>query len=153
MKTIKGDLIKLADEGNFDIIIHGCNCFCTMGGGIARSIADKWYDVYEADKETELGDKNKLGSYTKAEIKNSVGGTFTVINAYTQFGFSMGGDVFEYDALKQALVGVRDEFDKCRIGLPMIGAGLAGGDWGRIEGIIKEVLDDKFDVTIVVYGG
>lgn len=34
-KEIKGDLIKLALEGEFDVIAHGCNCFCTMGAGIA----------------------------------------------------------------------------------------------------------------------
>ncbi len=32
---IKGDLIELAKQGNFDVIAHGCNCFCTMGAGIA----------------------------------------------------------------------------------------------------------------------
>lgn len=35
MKTIKGDLIQLALANEFDVIIHGCNCFCTMGKGIA----------------------------------------------------------------------------------------------------------------------
>ena len=35
IKYIKGDLIKLAQKGKFDIIAHGCNCFCTMGAGIA----------------------------------------------------------------------------------------------------------------------
>ena len=38
MKIIKGDLIKLALQGEFDVIVHGCNCFCTMGAGIAKSI-------------------------------------------------------------------------------------------------------------------
>mgnify|MGYP001795501660 FL=1 len=38
MKTIKGDLVKLAIKGEFDLIIHGCNCFCTMGAGIAKTI-------------------------------------------------------------------------------------------------------------------
>jgi O-acetyl-ADP-ribose deacetylase (regulator of RNase III) len=31
MKVIKGDLIQLAKDGKFDLIVHGCNCFCTMG--------------------------------------------------------------------------------------------------------------------------
>jgi O-acetyl-ADP-ribose deacetylase (regulator of RNase III) len=34
-QEIKGDLIELAKQGNFDVIAHGCNCFCTMGAGIA----------------------------------------------------------------------------------------------------------------------
>ena len=35
MNIVKGDLIKSAKEGQFDVIIHGCNCFNTMGAGIA----------------------------------------------------------------------------------------------------------------------
>ena len=31
MKYIDGDLFKLAEQGEFDIVIHGANCFCTMG--------------------------------------------------------------------------------------------------------------------------
>ena len=38
MKTIKGDLIKLAQDGEFDVIVHGCNCMCTMSAGIAKQI-------------------------------------------------------------------------------------------------------------------
>ena len=38
------------------------------------------------------------------------------------------------------------------IGLPKIGAGLAGGDWERIKGIIQKELKDC-EVTIVIYDG
>ena len=38
MKIIQGDLLQLAKQGDFDVIIQGCNCFCTMGAGIAKSI-------------------------------------------------------------------------------------------------------------------
>lgn len=36
MKTIQGNFIHLAQNGEFDLIVHGCNCFCTMGAGIAK---------------------------------------------------------------------------------------------------------------------
>ena len=39
VNVIKGDLIKLALEGKFDVIGHGCNCFCSMGAGIAVPMA------------------------------------------------------------------------------------------------------------------
>ena len=38
MKTVKGDLIKLALEGKFDLITHGCNSQCVMGKGIALPV-------------------------------------------------------------------------------------------------------------------
>ena len=31
MKEVFGDLIELALVGKFDVIVHGCNCFSTMG--------------------------------------------------------------------------------------------------------------------------
>jgi O-acetyl-ADP-ribose deacetylase (regulator of RNase III) len=31
MKTIAGDLIKMAKNNEFDVIVHGCNCFTSMG--------------------------------------------------------------------------------------------------------------------------
>lgn len=34
-EEIEGDLIALAKQGLFDVIAHGCNCFCTMRAGIA----------------------------------------------------------------------------------------------------------------------
>lgn len=43
MKYILGDLIQLADHGHFDIIVHGCNAFCTMGGG---SFISKLVNIY-----------------------------------------------------------------------------------------------------------
>ena len=43
MKTVKGDLIHLALAGEFDVIVHGCNCYCTMGVGIAKTIKQKFH--------------------------------------------------------------------------------------------------------------
>lgn len=40
MKVLHGDLISLALAGHFEAIVHGCNCFCTMGAGIAKAIRD-----------------------------------------------------------------------------------------------------------------
>jgi O-acetyl-ADP-ribose deacetylase (regulator of RNase III) len=55
MKKVKGDLIKLAKEGAFDLIIHGCNCFGTMGAGIARTIKSQFPVAYTADLDTKKG--------------------------------------------------------------------------------------------------
>ena len=38
-QEIDGDLIRLAKQGTFDVITHGCNCFCQMGAGIAPQMA------------------------------------------------------------------------------------------------------------------
>lgn len=162
MKTIKGDLIKLAEEGEFDMIIHGCNCFHAMGGGIARQLADKYPQVLKADKQTEYGDPEKLGYFSVAYVEVN-GHTFSVINLYTQYKWSSGSDVFEYDHFQLYLKKIAHFLNgfptslftpKFRIGFPMIGAGLAGGDWSRISKMIEKFSEDVAsyaDVTVVEY--
>lgn len=159
MKTVKGDLIKLAEQGEFDVIVHGANCFHCMGGGIAKQLADKYPQVEEADMQTEFGDRNKLGSYSVATIE--VNDTlFVVLNAYTQYKWSSGSDVFEYDAFQKFLdkiylyIQTYKAGGKLSIGFPMIGAGLAGGDWSRISKMIEEFSEEVKDfaeVTVVEY--
>jgi hypothetical protein len=66
MKVIKGDLLQMAEDDEFDAIVHGCNCFNAMGKGIALSIKNRWPEVYAADCKTTKGGRNKLGTYSFA---------------------------------------------------------------------------------------
>ena len=96
---IKGDLIKLAIKGDFDVIIHGCNCFCTMGAGIAKSIKTAFPEAYKADLETLKGDKEKLGNFSAANIKRN-GQEITIVNAYTQYHYGGPGIKVDYSAIQ-----------------------------------------------------
>lgn len=147
MKTVEGDLIKLALEGKFDIIIHGCNCFCTMGAGIAKSFKSEFPEAFKADLTTEKGDKSKLGSFTHATTIRS-GHAITVINAYTQFNYNGKGIKADYDAIRNVFKELKLKFSGKRFGFPLIGAGLAGGDWKVISEIISEELQGE-DFTLV----
>ncbi len=149
MKTIKGDLIKLALEGKFDIIIHGCNCFCTMGAGIAKAIKSEFPEAFKADQITEKGDKSKLGIFTQATTTRS-GHPITVINAYTQFNYRGKGIKADYDAIRKIFKKLKSEFPGKRFGFPLIGAGLAGGDWKVISEIISEELQGE-NYTLVKF--
>ena len=40
LNYVVGDLVKDAD--NYDVIGHGCNCFCAMGAGIALGVKRKF---------------------------------------------------------------------------------------------------------------
>ncbi len=149
MKSIEGDLIKLASQGHFDVIIHGCNCFCTMGAGIAKAIRDQCPAAYEADLATEQGSREKLGSYSSAEV--TIGGLrLIVVNAYTQFNYRGAEVKADYDAIRKVFRKIKADFGEKRIGYPMLGAGLAGGDWDTISSIIDEELDGE-DHTLVVF--
>lgn len=150
MKNIlKGDLIHLALAGRFDIIIHGCNCFCTMGAGIARRIRDAFPEAYQADLETGMGDRKKLGTYSLARIEQN-DTMLTIVNGYTQYDFSGQGVLVDYDAVRQLFARMKKDFPNQRIGYPKIGAGLAKGNWKRISDIIDTELQGE-DHTLVVY--
>jgi O-acetyl-ADP-ribose deacetylase (regulator of RNase III) len=69
MTVITGDLLKLALEGRFDVIVHGCNCQCAMGKGIALSIKNEFPEAYQADQQTSKGGRAKLGTITFATIE------------------------------------------------------------------------------------
>lgn len=140
MKTIKGDILKLSDQ--FDVIIHGCNCWCKMGNGIALQIKNIFPEAYEADLQTVRGDASKLGTYSKAQI-----GDLTIVNAYTQFNW---GRDLKLDALRRCFRAIKSDFAGKRIAYPKIGAGLAGGDWNVISAIICEELEGE-DHTFVEY--
>lgn len=191
---IDGDLIKLALSGKFDVIAHGCNCFCTMGAGIAPQMAAAFgcdefdkeltsYTDYDEDGDPYVvetdnkGDINKLGNidwehqylwfkHPKAKDglavsmgHKSVGQPdvqdIIVVNAYTQYMYGRNhadgvSNPFDYEAFTMCMRKMNQVFKGKHIGMPKIGAGLAGGNWNRIEHIINVELKDC-QVTVVNY--
>lgn len=148
MKTVTGDLLELAQSGAFDVIVHGCNCFHTMGAGIARPISQLFPEALRADKETCYGEREKLGTISTASIiRGDI--SFHVVNAYTQFDYRGAGPKVDYQAVKTCFEAIAQQFPKARIGYPMIGAGLAGGDWTLISSDINAALEG-LDHTLVV---
>ena len=155
LKHKKGNLLDLAEAGEFDVVIQGCNCFNTMGGGIAREIRERYPLVASVDMETVKGDYNKLGTWTGCAVVTP-DYAFEVINAYTQYNMSRGEDVFEYVAFELILQKLIYVYGDKRIGLPYIGMGLAGGDketiLSMIEAFAYGVAQKGGSVTLVEFG-
>lgn len=151
LKHTKGNLLDMAENGDFDIIVQGCNCFNTMGGGIAREIRERYPMAATVDDETLKGDYNKLGNYTTAFT-----GKFLIVNAYTQFNMSQGDDVFEYGAFQLILEKLAFAFPGKRMGLPYIGMGLAGGESDTIipmiEWFAERIALEGGSATLVEFG-
>lgn len=152
MKEIKGNLITLAKNGEFDIIGHGCNMRGVMGAGLALQIKKeipKAYKAYMADKQNYA-----LGSYSKAEVTFNEN-KFVVLNIYSQMftGKPLDKkDTFEirYQAIETAFKKIDQDFQNQHIGVPQIGAGLAGLDWNIVKNIITTVSKNN-DITFVYY--
>jgi len=150
---IDGDLITLAQTGHFDVIAHGCNCFCTMGAGIAPQMAKAFgADQMLLEKPKHSGDINKLGQIDSRYIPSK---RLTIVNAYTQYGFRIKGSnesytALDYEALILCMRKMNRLFHGKKIGLPQIGCGLAGGDWEKVKAIIQAELTDC-EIIIVNY--
>ena len=151
MKYINGNLIELANNGEFDIIVHGCNCFNIMGAGIALQIKNNFPSAYLVDQQTIKGLKKKLGSYSVGSY--SVGKPFMrsckilrVINAYTQY---QPGPNVDYSAIQQVFEKLATVYHDKKFGIPKIGAGIAGGNWYEIESIIDTAMQ-SIDLTCVI---
>ena len=167
-REIDGDLIELAKAGTFDVIAHGANCKSCMQKGIAPQMA-KAFGCDRFEMELIGADINKLGNidyqtfvlgeftiWSLEDAKNNRNEPeLTVVNAYTQFNYGRNhadGDAipFSYEAFTLCMRKMNHEFKGKSIGLPKIGAGLAGGNWKIIKSIIiRELVDCK--VTVVNY--
>jgi O-acetyl-ADP-ribose deacetylase (regulator of RNase III) len=146
MKYITGDLIELAQRGEFDVMVHGCNCFCRMGSGIAAKVKEVFPHAWHVDQQTLCGDRDKLGTITVSKRSGPI-----IVNAYTQFNYGYDGKRYlRYKAVRSAFNLIFEKFGDKRIGIPKIGAGLAGGDWSKISRIIDEEMEGV-DLTCVEY--
>jgi O-acetyl-ADP-ribose deacetylase (regulator of RNase III) len=149
MNVTEGDLIKLALDGRFDVIVHGCNCQCVMGAGVAKTIKQTFPEAYEADQATKKGSREKLGSISAATVTRG-GHQITIVNGYTQFHWRGSGVLVDYDAVRTVMREVKARFGGRRFGYPKVGAGLAKGDWRLIAEIIETELAGE-DHTLVEY--
>ena len=73
-----------------------------------------------------------------------------VVNAYTQFDWRGSGPKVDYDAVRSSMRWIKKHHTGKRIGLPKIGAGLAGGEWPTIAAILEEELGGE-NVTLVEF--
>lgn len=139
-KDILFNIDDKATEGRGVALLHGCNCMHIMGAGIARYLRDTYPIVYSVDVSmTRKNDKNKLGTYSVAVVAPK----FHILNCYTQFNTqpdTYGNPPIDYNALRVCLQRVNKAYDGWEIRVPMIGCGLAGGEWSIVRNMIEEEL-------------
>lgn len=156
LNEIDGDLIELAKQGEFDLIGHGCNCFCIQGAGIAvqmnKNFGTGFYSRYPLEHFSQKGNPDKLGKIEAcAWYNNDV--FFEVLNIYTQWLPGVPnhtGIPLDYAALEKAMRTINFKYQRKHLGIPWIGCGLAGGDQKVVRQIISANCLDM-DVTIVNY--
>lgn len=132
-------------EAPIDILLHACNCFHTFGG-LAGAVGKRFPEAYQADENTNYGDKKKLGTYSTALVVTE--GIY-VVNLYSQFEFGRNTRHTNYEAVARGLEALRDELigenrQDYVLGIPYkMGCSLGGGDWRVVEAIIRSVFEDS----------
>lgn len=154
-RVVKGDLVKIANTTSyFDVIVHGANCQNVMNGGIARAIKSAFPAAFIADRHAHDAGLVETGAFSHASVTNTVGHAVTIVNAYTQFtcmpSTTSAMRLMRLHAIRRAFRQIAAKWHGKQIGIPKIGAGLAGGRWADIEEVIRHELRHE-DVTLVLF--
>ena len=155
-----GDVIAAFKTNEIDILAHGVNCSKGFGSGIAGQIAQQFPEVQDIffEHDFTLGDIQpvKISEGNETSVENVFIGGKWIINCATQQYYGNdpasqpNGMYCSYDAIEKCMRSINDAFKDKVIGIPFIGAGLAGGEWKYIKAIISNVFADSTN-TIVAY--
>ena len=145
-------------KANVEAIAQCCNCFNTMGSGIARQIREIFPEAYTVDCKTIKGDKGKFGSFSMANINNNPYNPNIkhIYNLYGQFTYGTESRKLNYEAIYSALEAMSANCQNNRVlkvGFPKnMGCTLAGGNWNIVNEMIVSLFDKNFEVYICQYG-
>ncbi len=160
-----GNAIRPQGEG-LKYIIHCCNDIGGWGSGFVLAINDRWTDPKDYYKAWSRNDLKGMGPFKLGQIQEvGVALDISVINMIGQRGVGSHDIVISeevvktikpirYEAIDECLTRVAKLAieNKASIHCPKFGAGLAGGDWATIEGIIhNNLIQNNIEVTVYNY--
>jgi len=135
-----GDLFANVKHG---YIVHGCNAQGVMGSGVAAIVRAKYpiaYQTYMNQADTGY----ILGEVIPAIVEPNL----VVVNAITQEFFGTDRVHVDYDAVIQAMKGVKHlaesgMIESTDVHFPLIGGGLAGGDQAKLVQLFGDAWGDN----------
>jgi O-acetyl-ADP-ribose deacetylase (regulator of RNase III) len=149
-----GDATRPEGDGA-KIICHVCNDIGGWGRGFVTALSARWRMPEKQFRGWHGGAAThgpfELGAVQFVPVEQDI----TVANMIGQHGIHRGVDgspPVRYEAIRAALAQVAEFANEhqASVHMPRIGAGLAGGDWRVIEGIIVEELCNRA-VSVTVY--
>ena len=146
--------VKIIDmnllNNDADIIVQQVNCKGVMGAGIAKSIRNKYPEVYDIYRNAFYNGHLKLGNVTYIKVNRN---KQIVANICAQEGYGRHGRYTDYDAFRTCLERLKnyaDENNIKHIAFPKgIGCGLAGGNWDIVFDIINDIFE-KTDINVEI---
>lgn len=125
VKYIKGDLIQMFKENQFDYLLHQCNCF-DSGAGFTRALFNEYPDAKPLSQYSDA--HVRFGTNDYKPTPNGM-----IVNMFSQFNpggcTDTGVDSFpiRIKALELCLKGINDSTSVyyAKIGMPLIASGIA----------------------------
>lgn len=137
-----------------NIIGHGCNAQGRMGSGVAAAIRETFPKAYETYSMKYINNGLILGEVVWVKIGPN---KKYIANCITQeFMGNDGKRYVDYDAVANCMKDI-DKFIKTNfkgsvatVAFPLIGAGLAGGDWKIISSIIEKEINNAGGLFVYI---
>ena len=151
LNYVEGDATNPTASGP-KILVHLCNDVGRWGKGFVLAVSNRWREPEELFRTSfASGSNSALGDVQFVAVADDL----VVANLIGQHGTARRGTTMppvRYDAIGKGLQTVRDraQLVGASVHMPRIGAGLAGGDWQRIEAIVIATLI-KCEVPTTVY--
>jgi O-acetyl-ADP-ribose deacetylase (regulator of RNase III) len=161
IRYLPGDVTRPRTDGRPAIVCQVCNDAGKYGAGVSGAIARRWPFVETKYREWHRAggdedDRFRLGAVQFVAIQRGFA-LLWVANMVAQHGIRQRSDTtspapIRYDALRECMkdIALVDSGWVGSVHMPRIGAGLAGGHWPTIEGIVREELVEK-GVEVTVY--
>lgn len=150
IKFINGDAVEEFIKEPNSALAHGCNVFCKMRRGIAKTISDKYPIARQADDATGTG-RQKIGTFSVCCVSNE--NRNYIFNLYTQYTYWDESDMLEYGAVLLSLARCLRhcrELGVTKLYIPRIGSGLARGDKSKIGFLFEIAADEVPEVDLIV---
>jgi O-acetyl-ADP-ribose deacetylase (regulator of RNase III) len=153
MTYVTGDATQPIGDGP-RVIVHVCNDVGAWGAGFVVALSRRWrepeaeYKTWYRNRKRSPSPPFELGSVQFIAVADQL----WVANMIGQRNIRRsrtGEPPVRYDAIATCLDRVAEfaETNEATVHMPRIGAGLAGGDWTRIEAMVDESLS-AVDVTV-----
>jgi O-acetyl-ADP-ribose deacetylase (regulator of RNase III) len=143
IRYVKGNLLEAPEQ----IVLHGCNACGVMGSGVAKLIREKWPKAYRDYRDVYDSNGLSLGSIVQSKQPDGK----IIFNAITQSTYGKSGVHVSYWAVANIIRTMSNMVVVQKnqvVAMPMIGAGLGGGNWSVISAIIE---NEAKNYQVVVY--
>lgn len=150
IQYLKGDATSPIGSGP-RVIAHICNDIGGWGKGFVMALSQRW-EKPEKEYRDWFEDRNgfELGAVQFVEVEPSL----WVANMIGQHKIRSQGGVppIRYEALEKAFqkLAVFAQEKQAEVHGPRMGAGLAGGDWNKIEQLLEKQLCQK-GIKVFIY--